>query len=259
MSNAKTSLEIIAPSIEEAIARGAAELGLAEEDLDVLVLDEGKGGFLGIGARQARVRLTIRGSSPSASPPEAESLLREELDAETKSISSEDSSRDASKEVIEADPEIARGARDTVVELLQRMGIEAQVEAHWGEKPKTSHIWPLHIDIQGKDLSILIGRRGETLNALQYITRLIVGKEMRQPVAVVIDVAGYRKRREKQIRRLAQRMAQQAIEQGRTMALEPMPANERRLVHIELRANPEVETESIGDGDHRKVTIIPKR
>lgn len=251
MTNAKTSLEIIAPSIEEAITRGAAELGLAEEDLEVLVLDEGKGGFLGLGTRQARVRLTIRGSSAAASKPEAVAQPEEDKDLSAEAPATDD--------VSEADPESARVARDTVIELLQRMGIDAQVEAHWGEKPENSHIWPLHIDIQGKDLSILIGRRGETLNALQYITRLIVGKEMRQPVAVVIDVAGYRKRRETQIRRLAQRMAQQAIDQGRTMALEPMPANERRLVHIELRDNPEVETESIGEGNHRKVTIIPQR
>ncbi|MEE8567530.1 MAG: R3H domain-containing nucleic acid-binding protein, partial [Anaerolineales bacterium] len=105
----------------------------------------------------------------------------------------------------------------------------------------------------------LIGRRGETLSALQYITRLIVGKELKQPVAVVIDVEGYRARRERQLRMLARKMAEQAIETGRTTTLEPMPANERRIIHIELRENPNVDTESIGEGDRRKVTVIPQR
>jgi spoIIIJ-associated protein len=104
----------------------------------------------------------------------------------------------------------------------------------------------------------LIGRRGETLSALQYITRLIVGKELHKPIAVVIDVEGYRARREQQLRRLARRMAQQTIERGRTMSLEPMPANERRIIHIELREHSQVYTESVGEGEKRKVTIIPR-
>jgi spoIIIJ-associated protein len=136
------------------------------------------------------------------------------------------------------------------------MGIEANVSAKWGEKDDTSRLRPLHIDVVGKDLSILIGRRGETLSALQYITRLIVGKELRQPVMIVIDVEGHLARREQQLRQLAQRMAQQVVERGRTMTLEPMPANERRIIHIELRDHSEVYTESVGEGDRRKVTII---
>jgi len=114
------------------------------------------------------------------------------------------------------------------------------------------------LDIHGDDLSILIGRRGETLTALQYITRLIVGKELKRPVAVLIDIEGYRARRESQIRRLAQQMAKQAIETSQTMSLEPMPAYERRVVHIELRDNPDVDTVSVGERDQRKVTIIPR-
>jgi len=108
-------------------------------------------------------------------------------------------------------------------------------------------------------LNVLIGRRGKTLYALQYITRLILGKELKRPVAVVIDVEGYRARKEKQLRRLARRMAQQALETGRTMSLEPMAPNERRIIHIELRDDPNVSTVSVGEGDRRKVTIVPVR
>jgi spoIIIJ-associated protein len=93
---------------------------------------------------------------------------------------------------------------------------------------------------------------------LQFITRLIVGKELHRPIALVIDVEGYRLRRERQVRQLAQRMADQVVKRSRTMALEPMPPNERRLVHLELRDHADVYTESVGEGNRRKVTIIPR-
>ena len=154
--------------------------------------------------------------------------------------------------------QVTAGPDEEPLDLRAGMGVEASIKARWGEADAPGKIRPLFLDIHGDDLSILIGRRGETLTALQYITRLIVGKELRRPVAVLIDVEGYRARREVQIRRLAQQMANQAIETSQTMTLEPMPAYERRLVHIELRDNPAVETMSVGERDQRKVTIIPQ-
>jgi spoIIIJ-associated protein len=106
---------------------------------------------------------------------------------------------------------------------------------------------------------MLIGRRGETLAALQYITRLIASRELQRRANIVIDVEGYKTRREEMLRRLATRMAEQAVQLGRTVALEPMPPYERRIVHLALRDNPQVRTESTGEGEHRKVTIIPQR
>lgn len=236
MAETRTSIEVIAPTVEEAVARGAQELNLPEEALEVEVLDEGSKGFLGLGGRQVRVRLTVRTTTIQ---PEEPTPVERIPDAD--------------------DGDAVRITHETVEELLQRMGIQARVEAHWGDVVPPGRIRPLMVNVSGDDLSILIGRRGETLSALQYITRLIVGKELKQPVAVVIDVEGYRARRERQIRMLARRMAEQAIETGRTMTLEPMPANERRIIHIELRENPNVDTESIGEGDRRKVTVIPQQ
>ncbi len=244
MSDPKTSLEIIAPSVDEAITRGSIELGLPEEALEVEILDEGSKGFLGLGSRQVRVRLSIRESYET--PKDAAVVETAPLEEVRPSPEIEEEDEDASVEQI---------CRDTVSELLHRMGVEAEISAHWGVLSEGSHIRPLHVDIRGKDLSILIGRRAETLSALQYITRLIVGKELQRPVAVVIDVEGYRSRRERQLRQLAKRMAQQAVERGRTMSLEPMPPNERRIIHIELRDHPQVYTESVGEGDRRKVMI----
>jgi spoIIIJ-associated protein len=241
MSDMRTSLEVIAPNVEEAIARGANELGLPPEAFDVEVIDEGGRGFLGLGNRQVRVRLTIRAS---ASQPVQEAQT---MPSEPTTQAEED------------DLEVIRIARETVMELLQRMGIRGDVEAHWGEADEEGRIRPLLVDIHGDDLNILIGRRGKTLYALQYITRLILGKELKRPVAIVIDVEGYRARKEKQLRRLARRMAQQALETGRTMTLEPMAPNERRIIHIELRDDPNVNTVSVGEGDRRKVTIVPVR
>ncbi|MDP3721309.1 MAG: R3H domain-containing nucleic acid-binding protein, partial [Anaerolineaceae bacterium] len=101
-------------------------------------------------------------------------------------------------------------------------------------------------------------RRSETLNALQYIASLIVSKELGRWVPMMIDVQGYRKRRDRQLRQLGRKMAEQAIQTGRRQVLEPMPANERRVIHLELRNHPEVITESMGEEPYRKVTISPK-
>jgi spoIIIJ-associated protein len=116
---------------------------------------------------------------------------------------------------------------------------------------------PILVNITGTDLSILIGRRAKTLNALQYITRLIMGKELEHGVPLSIDVEGYRKRREKQVRQLARRVAEQVTDTQRKQALEPMPPNERRFAHLELKNNHQVYTESTGEDPHRKVVIYP--
>jgi spoIIIJ-associated protein len=241
MSEMKPSLEVIAPTVEEAVARGSSELGIPPEELEVEVLDEGGKGLFGFGSRQVRVRLTLRTEPIDLSAVSAEEPAPE---PEVHAPESEEA-------------EAVRITRATVEELLERMDIAAQVKAWWGDVVPPGRIRPLHVDVHGDDLSILIGRRGETLTALQYVTRLIVGKEMKQPISVVIDIEGYRARREQQLRRLARRMARQTLETGRTTSLEPMPANERRIIHVELRDDPNVTTESVGKGDRRKVTIIP--
>jgi spoIIIJ-associated protein len=114
------------------------------------------------------------------------------------------------------------------------------------------------VDIRGNDLSVLIGRRSETLSAFQYVASLIVGKESQQFVQLIVDVEGYRDRREKQLIQMAKRMADQVAKSGRRQMLEPMPSSERRIIHIALRDHPDVKTESTGEEPYRKVTILPK-
>lgn len=245
MKETRTNLEIIAPSLEQALEQASVDTGLPKEAFETEVLDEGGKGLFGFGGRQARFRLTVRSEYLPEVEAEAERPFTQPPTSEHVPVS-------------DADDETLRITQETVHELLQRMGIDAQVEGRWGQADAPDKIRPLHVDILGKDLSILIGRRGETLAALQYITRLIVGKELKRPVAVLIDIEGYRARREGQLRRLARRVASQAVETSRTMTLEPMPAFERRIIHIELRNNPDVDTLSVGEGNRRKVTVIPK-
>lgn len=237
MSDQRATLEVIAPTIEEAIAKGVEELGLSESSLEVEVLDDGSKGLLGIGSRQARVRLTVK-----------DKATLEKLEHETARSSEPDD---------ESTENAVSIARETVSELLDKMAIQAEVSAHSGESDDPRYRPPIMVDINGDDLSILIGQRAETLNALQVITRMIVGKEIGQAAHILIDVEGYRARRETSLRRLARQMAEQAINDGRRQTLEPMPANERRIIHIELHDNPDVVTESIDKDPRRKVTIIP--
>ncbi len=144
-----------------------------------------------------------------------------------------------------------------VSKLIHHLGMKAQVSAHFDET-STDDRRTIQVDVRGDDLSALIGRQAETLNAFQYVASLIVGKETQQWVQLVVDVEGYRSRREKQVRQIALRMVDQVIKTGRKATLEPMTASERRAIHIELRGHPAVTTESTGEEPHRKVVIIPK-
>ncbi|HEX9617250.1 MAG TPA: RNA-binding cell elongation regulator Jag/EloR [Anaerolineales bacterium] len=255
MTEKRTNLEVIAPTIEEAIEKGLQDLGLPEEAVEVEILDEGSRGLFGIGARQARVRLIIK----SKSEPEKAAVARVSPKVEAVQVAAEPAKVAAPPaQDIEADY-VLEVARDTVNELLEKMRVRANVTAEYGEPDDARSRVPVMVNVNGDDLSILIGRHAETLNALQYIASLIISKEIGRSLPLVVDVEGYRARRESQLRQLARRMAEQAVRTGRRQVLEPMPANERRIVHIELRDNSEVTTESVGEEPRRKITIIPRQ
>lgn len=253
MNQKRTSLEVIAPSVDEAVEKGLDDLGIPRDAVEIEILDEGSRGLFGLGSRQARVRLTIKAARrperPSVQKPEPapveEPRPQPAVEPQAETLTSEEEY-------------LVTTARETVRELLDKMKVRgATVTAEFGEADDDRSRAPINVDVHGDDLSILIGRRAETLNALQYITSLIVSKELGRFVPIVVDVEGYRVRRDNQLRQLARRMAEQAIKTGRRQILEPMPANERRIVHIELRENPDVTTESVGEDPRRKVTIIP--
>jgi spoIIIJ-associated protein len=270
MSEQHANLEVIAPTIEEAIEKGLSDLGLAAEEVHVEILDQGSKGLFGLGSRQARVRLTVRSAMGENPPveleivPEVEEVINGGSEAESEPVEEFELESGQLTEYVstgldDEKHELAlRVSGDVVKDLLQKMKVRGQVTAHYIE-PEDEHskstIW---VDVRGDDLSILIGPRAETLNALQYIAGLIASKEMGRTIPLVVDVEGFRARRIQQLRQLARRMADQATRTGRRQVLEPMPASERRIIHIELRSNPLVSTESIGEEPRRKVTIIPK-
>jgi spoIIIJ-associated protein len=257
MKMKRATIEIIAPTINEAIEKGLAELELPREAVEIEILDEGSRGLFGLGSHQARVRLIVKQNITEST--EQESTLATK---ETSFVESEE--EEPMLKPVRIPPANAKEeiplhvAQETVSELLGKMHIQAEVKASYSEVDDVRGTRAILVDINGKDLSVLIGKRAETLNALQYIARLIVNKELGENITLVVDVEGYRTRRERQLRQLAHRMADQAIKTGRKQTLEPMPPNERRIIHMELREDAHVTTESFGEEPHRKVTIIPK-
>lgn len=160
-----------------------------------------------------------------------------------------------------SDEEVETIAVDLLTQMVSLMGFTATVESAWrtGHDELSEHSDRyLLLDVQGGDLGALIGRRGETLENLQYLLRLMVNQRLHRWQNIVVDVEGYKERRIHQLQQLAQRTAAQVASTGRSVALEPMPPNERRIIHIALRDHPDVYTESTGEADRRKVHIVSK-
>ena len=243
MSEEITKLEVIAPSVEEAIENGLQELGLTEADVEIEILDEGKKGLLGLGTRQARVALKIK------------PRIMDTVSTETVSSEKDRSQvQPADKDEVLGEPEEVEIAREVIETILEKMHVNANISVRLGDSD-SNRIQPVLIDIEGNDLSFLIGRKAETINALQFITSLIVGRELGRWIPLQIDVQHYRMRREDELRKLARRIADQVADTGRKQALEPMPPNERRIIHLELQDHPLVETESEGEDPGRKVIV----
>lgn len=227
----KRSLEATGKSVDQAIEKALEELEVDRGQVDTEVLAEGSRGILGLGREDARVRVTVVELVEGAE--------------EWKEVASAPSSEE----------DVAAIALEALRSLLHHMGIEAEVNLR--ERP-ADDMMPVVLDVKGEDLGVLIGRQGETLRDLQYITRLIVSRELQRWVNVVVDVGGYKKRRQRVLTELAERMAERVIAERRPVTLEPMPAHERRIVHMALRDHRSVTTESTGEGSRRKVVIMPK-
>lgn len=242
-------LEFTGDTVDSAIASGIEHLGVGPSDVLVEVLEEPSRGVFGIGARPARVRLKLL-RQPVEPPPEAEVQQR----PDTRDVMDEDDEVDA---VVSFDSEEATVAHEVLSELLQHMEMRATIEVSQAEPASDEDEAPWVLDVQGPNASVLVGRRGETLAALQYITRLIVSRRLERRANIIVDAGGYKMRRTDRLESLAERMADEAVRTARSITLEPMPPNERRIIHMTLRDRPDVETQSSGEGDSRKVTIIP--
>jgi len=223
MKSNNINIEIQAKNQERVIEIASQELNIDEKDLDITFVEE-----------------TISDNS----------------DLHNQDILIRGSINLVNKQYHETVPKLVTIYR-VLSQLLQDMKINANICVHDTELSKIDQRSNYKLNIEGESVSTLIGRKGETLASLEYITKLIVSNQQNKWININIDVDNYKQRRELQLKRLAQRMAAQVVQFGRPIALEPMPPNERRIVHITLENNPGVTTNSTGVDKDRKVNIQP--
>ena len=223
-------LEMSARTVEEAIELALKELDVDRDEAEVEVLSRGKAGFLGIGAELARVRVTPL-SGPTGAP-----------------------AAQPGEQPGERTP--AALATAAVAQILDAAGVDVTRTLRSAHDADAGG--PI-IDLAGEDSGLLIGRRGQTLQALQFLVTLIVRRQVGEDVRVVLDVENYRQRRETSLRDMAAKVASRVAQTNRSITLEPMSPADRRIIHTSLSENPEVRTESAGEGENRKVTIMPRR
>jgi spoIIIJ-associated protein len=286
-------VDVSGPTLQDAIEKGLSELGLTRNDVIIEIIDEGGGTLSGGSSSEAVVRLTPlrRPAPPPPTPPPApptpsagreepaqpvaadeeyesdefyddydDDVYVEEEDEEDESFEDYESFEEDQEYISEdGGDDVSAAAREALGELLELMQVNADIYMRRAQAASADEEPPWVLDVRGRDLGVLIGRHGETLNALQFITRLVCSRKLQRRANIVVDVEGYKNRRESTLRRMARQMAERAIRQGRTITLDPMPPNERRIIHITLRDDQNVETESIGMGDQRRITIIPVR
>ena len=262
-------IEVTGNTVEDAISKGLKELNAQPGEVMVEVLEEPNTGLFGFGAKEARVRLVLIGQrTPPPQPAKPEKSTKPEKPAKsqpaTKSYDYDVDEGDddvLAEELVEIpDEELnedARVGKQVLEELLEKMQVDGRVTVHHADSDGEDEEPHWMLNVTGEGMNRLIGRRGETLSSLQYIIRLICSRRLQRRANVIIDAAGYKTGRSNRLRGLANRMAAQATQQGRTITLEPMPPNERRIIHLTLRERTDVSTRSVGDGRTRKVTIVP--
>jgi spoIIIJ-associated protein len=254
------SREFYASTVEEAVEKAALELGLSSAEISYRVLDEGNSGFLGIGARDARI--IVQASAPHASGedehPEstpAENVVVDEPEPEPSedagsSTLSEVYGEQSESEQVEAPQELLDEIRALVSSVLDAMGFEARVEVYDAGGF-------IAADVAPDNTALFMGQKGETIDALQYLVNVSAFRERPFFKRIVLDAEGYRQRRVEAIQGMAHRTARRAVRERRTVEMPPMNPAERRVVHLFLSDNPGVTTESEGTGDSRRVKVSP--
>jgi len=229
------TIEKSAKTVQQAINDALDELGLSVDDVIIEVLDEGEGGgLLGLGRRPAKVRVTAEEAEAAAETETAEYYGDDEDYA--------------------GDPETPEEAETTsyVAAILSGIGIHGKISSYREEDT-------LHIEVTGQDCGAAIGRHGETLEAIQYLASLVANKVSESRIRVVVDIGGYRRRREDTLISMAERAADKVVRTGINYSLDPMNPAERRIVHSALQNFPGVTTFSEGEEPERHVVIAPEQ
>ncbi len=241
----RNSVEIQAISVDEAVRLALEQLGRTREEVEVEILAEPTGS--GLDEEEALVRVTVRGQASQPTHSSGGGAARPPARAT------------AVQQVVSAPDEQTQVAIDVTTELLGAMGFQVSVVPQAVTEDEGNNAPTIGVNVLGNDLGMLIGRRGDHLAQLQYLVNLMVTRRIGHWVRVSVDVEGYKRRREDSLAGLAGRVARQVARSGRPVQLEPMPANERRIVHLSLRDDPDVLTESSGEGEMRRITVLPKQ
>ena len=251
--------------IEEAVKLALIDLKLSRDEVEVIVLEQPSKGFFGIGSKLAKVRVVPKKEEEVIPQPQPESVVeevKEEAPAETKPEHRKNETRkkrdrkrkEKRTPIIPKEPEenlVAleeHAALDFLKEITEKMGLQLNITAKAGEES-------LYVDINGKDSGTVIGKRGQTLDVIQYLTSLVVNKDEEKYTRVVVDAENYREKRERTLEQLANRLADKVVRTKRSVRLEPMNPYERKVIHATLQSNPNVTTKSEGEEPYRRVII----
>ena len=259
------SREFYAATVDEAVEKASAALGVPSDRLDFEVLDQGSTGFLSIGARDARILveypesqtdLPLPGGEEEDRPLEyagergVEPLGEDEPQEATQVPAAQIGEEDNDIIAEEAPEDLILAVDEFATALIDAMGLDATIDAHDAGDA-------IAVDVATKETGLFIGQKGETIDAIQYLLNVAVYKNRPFAKRIVVDSEGYRQRRIEAIQGMAHRTARRAVRERRSLSLPPMPAAERRVVHLFLKENPKVTTSSEGKEDGRKVVVSP--
>ncbi len=267
------SIEITAASVEEAIAQALKELGAEDADVEIEVMATPRSGVLGLGSRQARVRVTRRpppeASSGVQSPPPAPPAPKARAARESRPPRETPAASRAREEAHEEPRESAEGegeggerrSADLAAQGREASDILARILDLMGEKAEVSSApvdgESIELDIKGDGSGILIGRHGQTLDALEYLVNRVLARRIKDAVPVSVETESYRARRRQQLHRMALSMGERAKREHQAVKLEPMPPRDRRVIHLALKDDPLITTRSAGEGFLRAIEILP--
>jgi spoIIIJ-associated protein len=264
-ANPRSGGEYRGRSADEAVQKALRELGLSRDEVEVNVIKPGSRGLLGLLGEEAVVRVTVRSTPAAPRPVEGgEASAEPVMEApagpaeDLLTVSVEEGGAPAEVPAVSTE-DVARFGTETLQNLLDHMGLSARVARE--DVPAEGDVDPATVllNISGQDLGVLIGRQGETLRDLQFVTSLMVSRQTQRWPNLIVDVEHYKSRRQKSLVDLAKRMADRVRSSGQPISLEPMPPHERRFVHLALRDDPDVFTESTGQDEKRKVVIMPRK
>ena len=251
----KKSVEATGKNVEEALDTALVLAGVElDADVEVEVLDSGNKGFFGIGGKNAKVRVTFSLPEPPVKEPapvKPAQVAEKQTERKPAQAAEKQTERKQAQAAAISPNQAAEQAQDFLKGIFAKLKVDPVCEV--GEEDGA-----LRLSFSGNDLGILIGRHGETLNALQYLTNLAINQKAAETPRIVLDVENYRKGREQALTALAKRMADKAVHTGRKVELEPMNPYERRIVHMTLQEDARVETQSQGAEPYRQVIIYKK-